>query len=272
MLYFNQHICQNVQGGYSGSRTFRNQCAFIFIWKHPKLKCGGMRFTSGKSCDHRNILKSRFSMARILPGQTDVYALTDSRLSLGRPVQDVACALFESGVKILQYREKKLPGRKMLEECRILRKLADRYGACFIVNDHLDIALLAGADGVHLGQDDISPLDARKLAGPDFIIGLSTHSPEQAREAESLPVDYIGVGPLFATATKEDVCAPVGLPYLDWVTANISIPFVAIGGIKTHNIGEVVRHGAKCCAMVSELVGAEDIGARVAEVRKAMKR
>lgn len=209
-------------------------------------------------------------MARILPGETDLYALTDSRLSLGRPLESVARALLESGVKILQYREKKLPGAKMLEECRMLRRLANEYGACFIVDDHIDLAMLAEADGIHIGQEDVPLADARRLVGRDMIIGLSTHSPEQARKAVEEGADYIGVGPIFATRTKEDVVAPVGFEYLDWVAAHISLPFVAIGGIKVHNIGQVARHGARCCALVSELVGAPDIGAKVAEVRKAM--
>ena len=105
--------------------------------------------------------------------------------------------------------------------------------------------------------------------GPDIIIGLSTHSPEQARAAAG--ADYIGVGPIFATQTKEDVVDPVGFEYLDWVVANIDLPFVAIGGIKEHNIGEVAAHGAKCCALVSELVGAPDIAEKVRKLRKAMR-
>lgn len=113
--------------------------------------------------------------------------------------------------------------------------------------------------------------EVRRLVGPDMIIGLSTHTPEQARAAAAAGADYIGVGPVFATRTKEDVVAPVGFAYLDWVAANIKLPFVAIGGIKAHNIGEVARHGARCCALVSELVGAPDIRERVAVVRRAMR-
>lgn len=211
-------------------------------------------------------------MIRILPGETDLYAITDSRLCLGRQLEDVASALLESGVKILQYREKKLSRMRMLEECKLLRKLTLKHGACFIVNDFLDLALLSEADGLHIGQDDLPPREARKLAGDDFIIGLSTHSPEQALKAALEPVDYIGAGPIFETRTKEDVVAPVGLDYLDWIEKNIKIPFVAIGGIKAFNIGEVAAHGAKCCALVSELVGAPDIPAKVKELRAAMRR
>jgi thiamine-phosphate pyrophosphorylase len=210
-------------------------------------------------------------MPRILPGETELYALTDSRLSLGRSVGDVVDALLRAGIRIIQYREKHRKAGIMLQECQILRRMTLEAGACFIVNDHADIALLCQADGVHVGQEDIPVPALRALLGPDAIIGLSTHSPDEAIAAASAGADYIGVGPLFATLTKDDVCAPVGLGYLDWAAAHSTLPFVAIGGIKRHNIGEVVRHGAKCCALVSELVGAEDIPARVAELRARMQ-
>lgn len=210
-------------------------------------------------------------MPRILPGETDLYALTDSRLSRGRPLRAVALELLKAGIKILQYREKALPARQMLAQCRLLRELTREFGACFIVNDHIDVALLAGADGVHIGQDDLPAEEVRRLVGADRIIGLSTHSPDQALAAARAGVDYIGVGPIFATATKADVVPPVGFAYLDWAAAHSPVPFVAIGGIKIHNIGAVARHGARCCALVSEFVGAADIGKTVCEARAAMR-
>ena len=158
----------------------------------------------------------------------------------------------------------------MLKECLELRRLTREAGACFIVNDHVDIAILCEADGVHVGQEDLPVEAVRRLVGPDMIIGLSTHNPEQARAAVAAGADYLGVGPIDPTQTTKDVCAPVTLDYLDWVAANIDLPFVAIGGIKRHNIADVAAHGARCCALVSELVGAPDIRARVAEVRRAM--
>ena len=210
-------------------------------------------------------------MPRILPGETDIYALTDSRLSLGRPVLEVARALLAAGVRLIQYREKRLPAGAMLAECRELRRMTREAGACFIVNDHVDIAMLVEADGVHVGQDDLPVPEVRRLVGPEMIIGLSTHSPEQAPAAVAAGADYIGVGPIFATQTKEDVVAPVGFAYLDWVAAHIRLPFVAIGGIKAWNAADVAAHGADCCALVSALVGAENIGAAVACVREAIQ-
>jgi thiamine-phosphate pyrophosphorylase len=145
-------------------------------------------------------------------------------------------------------------------------------GVTFIVNDHVDLALLVDADGVHVGQDDLPPDQIRKLVGDGMIIGMSTHSPAQARAAVNSGVDYIGVGPIFATKTKKDVCEPVGLEYLDYAVNNVTIPFVAIGGIKEHNIAEVARRGARCIALVTEIVGAPDIEAKVRALRAAMGR
>ena len=209
-------------------------------------------------------------MPRILPGETDIYALTDSRLARGRSTEEQVVALLSAGVRIIQYREKHAKAGTMLEECRILRRLTREAGACFIVNDHVDIALLVEADGVHVGQDDLPVPEVRRLLGPGKIIGLSTHSPQQALDALHSGADYIGVGPIFATQTKEDVCAPVGFAYLDWAAAHAGLPFVAIGGIKEHNIAQVAAHGARCCALVSELVGAPDIAEKVRSVRAAM--
>lgn len=210
-------------------------------------------------------------MPRILPGpDAPIYALTDDKLSRGRSVIEVVNSMLLAGVKIIQYREKEKKSGLMLRECREIRRLTLEAGACFIVNDHVDIAMLCDADGVHVGQDDLPVPEVRGLVGPEKIIGLSTHSPEQARAAIGLGADYIGVGPIYATQTKKDVCAPVTLRYLDWVVANTALPFVAIGGIKLHNIADVVRHGASCCALVSEIVGAPDIPLRIREIRNAM--
>ena len=202
---------------------------------------------------------------------TDLYAITDSRLSLGRSLEVVVKELLAADVKIIQYREKHKKSGEMLKECQMLRQMTARAGAFFIVNDHVDIAALVKADGVHIGQEDIPIAQVRELVGDDCAVGLSTHSPEQAAAAIRDGADYLGVGPLFATQTKEDVCEPVGLAYLEYVASSYSIPFVAIGGIKRHNIAEVVKRGGRCCCLVSELVGAPDIAARVDELRNIMR-
>lgn len=200
-----------------------------------------------------------------------IYAILSEEHSLGRSNLEVAGKLLESGVRVIQYREKDKKAGVMLDECLAVREMTRKAGATFIVNDHVDLALLADADGVHLGQEDLPPHAVRKLLGQDRIIGLSTHGPSQARAAQSSgAVDYIGVGPLFATKTKRDVCEPVGLEYLKYVVEKIELPFVAIGGIKEHNIPQVRECGARTICMVTEVVGAEDIPGKVRSLLAAM--
>jgi thiamine-phosphate pyrophosphorylase len=190
---------------------------------------------------------------------TGIYALTSEPHSLGRGNIEVAQEILGAGVKILQYREKNKKAKQMFEECLILREMTREAGVLFIINDHIDIAVAVDADGVHVGQDDLPVEWVRKIVGPSRLIGVSTHSPEQAQKAVADGADYIGVGPIYATRTKTDVCAPVGLEYLHYVVENIDLPFVAIGGIKEHNLEEVLKAGAKTVALVTEIVGSKDI-------------
>lgn len=200
-----------------------------------------------------------------------IYSLTAEQFSLGRDNIAVARELLAGGVKLLQFREKKLSMAVRYKQCLELRAMTRAAGVPFIVNDDIHLALAVDADGVHVGQDDM-PVDVvRRLIGPDKAIGLSTHSPQQAAAAVQAGVDYIGVGPIYATQTKEDVCAPVGLTYLDHVVANIDLPFVAIGGIKLHNLHEVLSHGARCVALVTEIVGAQDIPATLDSLHAVMR-
>jgi thiamine-phosphate pyrophosphorylase len=204
--------------------------------------------------------------------QADLYGITAEEHSLGRTNIEVVQEMIAAGIKVIQYREKDKPLREKYIQCLAVREMTRRAGVIFIVNDHVDLALAVGADGVHIGQDDLPPEKVRELVGGDLLIGLSTHSPAQAEEAIKAGVDYIGVGPIYATKTKKDVCGPVGLEYLDYVVKNIRIPFVAIGGIKEHNIGEVAGGGAKCLALVTEIAGARDIGVKVRALRAVLGR
>ena len=185
-----------------------------------------------------------------------VYAITDSKSGKNKDFLEYCEELLKGGAKIIQYREKSRDLKKLLKEAKSLRILTKKYNAIFIVNDHLDIALLSEADGIHIGQDDLPIKDIRNLLGDDKIIGISTHNPAEARQALLDGADYIGVGPIFYTETKEDVCAPVTLEYLEFVNKNIDLPYVAIGGIKESNIQQVLFKGAKSTCLVSELVGA----------------
>lgn len=201
---------------------------------------------------------------------TDLYALTGEDYSLGRSNIEVVQQLVAAGIKIIQYREKDKKKLYKYQECLKIRELTKAAGVTLIVNDDIDLALAIKADGVHVGQQDLPVEQVRQLVGPDMYIGLSTHSPEQAQEAVKRGVDYIGVGPIYTTNTKKDVCPAVGLEYLDYVVQNINLPFVAIGGIKEHNIREVKQHGARCIAMITELVGAPDIEAKVKSIRQRL--
>lgn len=203
---------------------------------------------------------------------TDLYCLTALKFSKGRSNIEVVREMLDNGIKLIQYREKEIKSGQKYKECVEIRKMTREAGAAFIINDDIDLAMMVGADGIHIGQEDFPVHAVRKLIGDKMAIGLSTHAPEEALAAVEAGVDYIGVGPIFKTYTKDDVVDPVGFEYLDWVVKNIDIPFVAIGGIKEHNIAEVMSRGAKCVALVTEIVEADDIGGRIDDLRSAMKK
>jgi thiamine-phosphate pyrophosphorylase len=179
--------------------------------------------------------------------------------------------MLSGGAKIVQYREKDMPMIRQYRQCLELRRMTADDGAMLIIDDSIDLALAVGADGVHIGQEDLPIERAHEIAGDDMLIGLSTHSPEQAHDAVARGADYIGVGPIFETHTKKNVCAPVGLSYLDYVVKNIKLPLVAIGGIKPSNIGTVLEYGASCVAIVTGIVGADDISGTVSEVIRTIE-
>lgn len=183
---------------------------------------------------------------------------------MGRSNLEIVDEMIRGGVRFLQYREKEKSAKAMFEECRIIREKTRAAGVTFIVNDRIDLALAVQADGVHVGQDDLPPEAVRKLIGESMILGFSTHSPAQLRAAElSGVVDYVGVGPVFETKTKKDVCAAVGLDYVRYAAECGNLPFVAIGGIKAHNMNEVLKAGARTIAVVSDIVGAKEVEDKV---------
>jgi len=191
-----------------------------------------------------------------------LYGITAEEYSLGRSNIEVVKAMIEGGIKIIQYREKenKTFDQKLLE-CREIREITRKNKVIFIINDYVDVANAVHADGLHLGQDDMSIKDARKLF--NGIIGISTHSPEQANKAVADGADYIGVGPIFPTKTKKNCMAAVGLESLEYAVKNVNIPFVAIGGIKEHNIQQVINLGARTVALVTEIVGSKNIPLKI---------
>jgi thiamine-phosphate pyrophosphorylase len=182
-----------------------------------------------------------------------LYPITDIRLS-GLTPADQVTQLAAGGAPLVQLREKDLSPRSFFAEAEMAMAAARASGTKVIINDRVDLALCLGADGVHLGQDDLPPQAARELLGPDAIIGFSTHTPDQARRATALPIDYLAIGPIFATSTKSNPDDVVGLDGLRRVRGIVrDLPLVAIGGITLENAREVISAGADVVAVISAL-------------------
>jgi thiamine-phosphate pyrophosphorylase len=190
-----------------------------------------------------------------------LYAITDA--SFGDPVK-LAEALFDGGARLVQVRNKAASARSLLDQVERILAIAPA-DAHVIVNDRLDVALLAGAAGVHLGQTDLPPVLARKILGSDRIVGFSTHNLKQALEADQLPVDYVAIGPIFATTTKENADPVVGVDGLVAICRAVQKPVVAIGGIKFENAADVLRAGASSVAVIRDLLGHADVETRTRE-------
>lgn len=169
------------------------------------------------------------------------------------PIDDTVRLVLEAGVKWIQYRDKEGSGREIHRNALRLRRLTRDFNAAFIVNDYADIACLAEADGVHLGQDDLPAEAARKIIGGDKLIGISTHSVEQAVAAEKSGAFYIGFGPIFHTATK-DAGVPRGVQSLRELRRHVKIPIVAIGGISLENLRSVLEAGVDAVAVASAIL------------------
>lgn len=191
-----------------------------------------------------------------------VYVILDAAMA-GRTHAEAAREALDGGARVLQLRDKTAPFERLLEVGRELRELTRARGATLIVNDNPYLAHEVDADGVHLGQSDFPAAIARDIVGPDRIIGLSTHTKLQALEATRQPVDYIGVGPVFATTSKRSEWKPLGIPHIRWVRENVSLPMVAIGGITMETLPDCVAAGADNVAMIAEIMRAESIAERV---------
>jgi thiamine-phosphate pyrophosphorylase len=186
-------------------------------------------------------------------------------------LEEVARALDRAGVRWVQLRAKQATSRALLQDAqRLVSLLPANFSV--IVNDRADVALLAGAAGVHLGQDDLPVEAARRLLGPERIAGLSTHDLEQLEAGQSSPADYLAIGPVFATHTKPDTEPVVGLEGLRAARARSRKPLVAIGGITVENAGEVMEAGADAVAVISGWLAAEDLAGRLEEFRRALGR
>lgn len=180
----------------------------------------------------------------------------------------------ETGVSMLQLREKDLPDGKLLDIAREIRRITRGTSTRFIVNDRPDIALLCEADGVHVGQDDLPVEEVRRMLGPEKIVGLSTHSFGQVRDAMAKPagiIDYIGFGPLWATPTKAIPDPAVGTDQLREILAKVSVPVVAIGGIFPENLSEVLAAGARNPCLVRHFMEPDDPGELSRRIREIQR-
>ena len=195
-----------------------------------------------------------------------LYAIFDPSQSRGRPLRAILRDLLAGGIAIIQLRAKETAAKEFLVLAREIRGLTRPAGCLFIVNDRLDIALAAGADGVHLGQEDLPLAIARKLMGREKIIGISTHDLAQAKEAEQGGADYIGFGPIFGTFTKDTGYSPRGAAMLKEIRQAVKIPIVAIGGINDTNVAQVWESGADAAAIISDLMGADDVAGKVRRI------
>lgn len=199
-------------------------------------------------------LKTKYNQIKLADKKLYLVTNSDEFESEDAFLDAVASAL-QGGVDILQLREKTMNANKILAIGEKIKQLCLLYNTTFIVNDRIDIAFLLEADGVHLGQDDLDVKSAREILGANSIIGVSTHAPEQAMKAVEDGADYIGMGPVFATPTKQGK-TPVGLDYVKWVSKNIKIPAFAIGGIDTVNVDEVLNAGASRICAVRAIINA----------------
>ena len=197
----------------------------------------------------------------------ELYAITDRKMLGDVSEVEAARLCFEGGADVVQLRMKDTDGGEMLEKAKAIQEIAQQYCKFFIVNDRLDIAVLAGADGVHLGQTDIPVQEARRLVGDEMIIGVSASTVEEAVKAVDDGADYIGVGSIFNTSTKPDADQGIGLDTLMDICQAVDVPVVAIGGINKGNIRDVIRAGADGAAVVSAIMAKPDIKAAAHELK-----
>jgi len=200
-------------------------------------------------------------MPKSLPGP--LYPITHCPNPQGWDHVAFSDCLIRCGIRFFQVRDKTLPDGRLYRQLLKIRLLCREAGARFVVNDRVDLALAVEADGVHLGQDDLPAAAARRILGEGAVIGLSTHNWDQFKKGLKEPVDYLALGPLFPTATKEDAAPSVGLELLRRASRRTDIPLVAIGGISVERAPGVLRSGARSVAVISDVAGAESPERRI---------
>jgi thiamine-phosphate pyrophosphorylase len=198
----------------------------------------------------------------------DLYVITDPSLSRGRSHMEVARAALEGGADAIQIRDKSSTAYNLSRVTAEIQPLVRKFGAALLVNDRVDVALITGADGAHVGQDDLPAREARRLLPKPRLIGVSVGTKEEAKRAQKEGADYVGVGPVFGTTTKPGASEPLGLDLLAEIAAAVTIPAVAIGGINADNVIRVFEAGASGAAVISFVVSAEDITAAARSLKR----
>ena len=206
------------------------------------------------------------------PGDLTLYLCTDRALALGRSLLEAVEAAIDGGVTMVQLREKDASSREFYELARAVRRLTCARRVPLVINDRLDIALAAGAEGLHIGQSDLPLEAARRIAGGRVFIGVSAGSVEAALAAEAGGADYLGVGAVFPTGSKADAGDAIGLENLAAICRAVRIPVAAIGGIGPANAGAVMHSGAAGIAVISAILSQPDITAAAAELRRRVER
>ncbi len=200
-----------------------------------------------------------------------VYVLTDGRAARGRSLVELVAAALEGGATAVQLREKSLNALDQVALGRELRRLTNEAGALFIVNDRADVACVLDADGVHLGQDDLPVAAARKILGPEAIIGGSAGNLAELAKSLAAGVDYLGVGPMYPTGSKADAGPAIGPSGLAEIRQCTDLPIVGIGAIDADNVGPVIAAGADGAAVISAVIGADDPKAAAKRLRQAVE-
>lgn len=201
--------------------------------------------------------------------EADLYVVITESFCAGRSALEVLDAVLAAGVRLVQFREKDLGDGELYRRGQLFRERTREAGALLIVDDRVDIALAIEADGVHLGQADLPVAVARRIASR-LIVGASTHNLDEALAAQAAGADYVNIGPIFPTQTKAVASGAVGPEMIETIAPHLTIPFTCMGGIKRHNIGEVLRRSARCVAVVTAVTAAPDARRAAEELRTAI--
>lgn len=203
--------------------------------------------------------------------EADLYVVITESFCGGRSALDVLELVLDAGVRLVQFREKHLDCGEMCRRAAQFRERTAQYNALLIIDDRVDIALAVSADGVHLGQTDL-PVSAACAIAPDLLIGASTHNLEEALAAQDGGASYVNIGPIFSTQTKDVSGGAIGPEAIDAIRPHLHVPWTTMGGIKLHNIGQVLERGARHVAVVTAVTEADDVHAAALALRKEINR